>query len=178
MKKTIEDIKKQMLMTRDKSGLAMISMIETFVKKEKATIGQAITYFLKDKTITGYKKNILNLLRITYPYDGELELTKNKNTNFVSSLEILKREFESAPNIISDEVQTTLEDRITHPEDNQNKGIGVPQTAVFSVYNDSSDIIPNKPVKSSARKIQKQEKKKEDSQKIENQSENETDKNE
>lgn len=178
MKNTIEDIKRQMLSTRDKSGLSVISMIESLVKKEDATIGQAITHLLKDKKISGYKRNILNLLRISYPYDGELELTKNKNTNFVSSLEILKREFESAPNIIPDEVQTALEDRITHPEDNQNKGIGVPQTAVFSVYSDSPDVIPNKPVRSSARKIQKQEKKKEDSQKIENQSENETDKNE
>ena len=90
--------------------------------------------------------------------------------NFVSSLEILKREFDSAPNVIADEVQTKLEDRVEHHEDDENHGIGVAKTAVYSVYQDSPDVIPNKPVKS-PRKIQKSEKKsKEDSPTIEDSS--------
>ena len=170
MKNTIEDVKRQMLLTRDKSGLSIISMIETLVKKEDVTIGQAITHLLKDRKISGYKRNILNLLRISYPYDGDIELSKDKNVNFVSSLEILKREFDSAPNVIADEVQTKLEDRMEHHEDDENHGIGVAKTAVYSVYQDSLDVISNKPIKS-PRKIQKPEKKiKEDNSVIEEQS--------
>lgn len=157
MKKTIEDIKKQMLMTRDKSGLAMISMIETFVKKEKATIGQAITYFLKDKTITGYKKNILNLLRITYPYDGEIAQVKNNKSDFISSFDILKEKAESIPDIKNSEVETSLENRQTHPEDYHDNGMGNSSTAVYSVYQTTQNPISDKSQK--GRKVVRHDKK-------------------
>ena len=157
MKKTIEDIKKQMLMTRDKSGLAMISMIETFVKKEKATIGQAITYFLKDKTITGYKKNILNLLRITYPYDGEIAQVKNNKSDFISSFDILKEKAESIPDIKTSEVETSLDNRQTHPEDYHDNGMGNSSTAVYSVYQTTQSPISDKPQK--GRKVVRHDKK-------------------
>ena len=61
MGKTIEDIKNQMLIARDKSGLSVITDIENLVKRNNATINQAITHLFKDKKMSSYKKNILNL---------------------------------------------------------------------------------------------------------------------
>lgn len=160
MRKTIEDIKNQMLIARDKSGLSVITDIENLVKRNNATINQAITHLLKDKKMSSYKKNILNLLRISYPYDGEFEYAQVKNEKFVSSLEILKHEVESAPNVVLDEVYTSMKDRPEHHEDNEDHGIGVQQTAVYSVYQNTPNVIQDKP--KIPKKIQKIEKKQKD----------------
>ena len=160
MGKTIEDIKNQMLIARDKSGLSVITDIENLVKRNNATINQAITHLLKDKKMSSYKKNILNLLRISYPYDGEFEYAQVKNEKFVSSLEILKHEVESAPNVVLDEVYTSMKDRPEHHEDSEDHGIGVQQTAVYSVYQNTPDVIQDKP--KIPKKIQKIEKKQKD----------------
>ena len=104
--------------------------------------------------------DILNLLRISYPYDGEFEYAQVKNEKFVSSLEILKHEVESAPNVVLDEVYTSMKDRPEHHEDNEDHGIGVQQTAVYSVYQNTPDVIQDKP--KIPKKIQKIEKKQKD----------------
>lgn len=169
MKRTIEDIKRQMISSRDAAGLAVINAVENIVRKEDATIGQAITYLLKDKKLTSYKRNILNLLRITYPYDGELEIKKDMQAGFISSFDILKQEYNSSPIISADDVQTSLNDRKEHNEDYEDRGIGTQQTAVYSVYQDAPETIPDKVVK--PKKIQKSsDKKKEES--VENTSSN------
>lgn len=148
MKKTIEDIKKQMIMSQDKSGLSLISMIENFVKKENSTIGQAITYFLKDKTITGYKKNILNLLRITYPYDGEITNIKNNKIYSNNILQNTQTEYNS--NKLDNKKLTDEKTNNIEPINNE--------TAVFSVYQQTIDNNLEKINKS--KKIIKQDKKK------------------
>ncbi len=160
MGKTIEDIKNQMIAVRDKSGLSVITDIENLAKRNNTTINQAITHLLKDKKISSYKKNILNLLRISYPYDGEFEYAQAKNENFVSSLEILKREVESAPDVVPDDVYTSLKDRPEHHEDHEDHGIGVQQTAVYSVYQNTPDNTSDK--QKIPKKIQKTEKKTKD----------------
>ncbi len=142
MKTTIEDIKQKMIKLNDKLGLSIINTIENFVQTEQTTISKAITYYLSIKSITGYKRQILNILRITYPYDGEFEKeNKSKLTILNESIDDFDNSFKN--NITT--VETTLPERISHTEDNEIHNIGTSQSAVFSVYQNKEEETIQKP---------------------------------